>query len=245
MVSTKCTISRADFTRVWRNSACDFTANQRLRKNSGTSAASSTRPETQSKENSAIAVNAMYSAPCTSWLMPPFSSSRIESRSLVWREMIRPDVYVSWNSRLSFCVCRNMRLRRSRRISCAMRADITWYFATSTAPVTATRTYAPITSASSVGSPVPSSDGSARSRPMPMRAGPATFAAVATRIVAAVRISVRLTGWMVLTSSLVERRRICLLSTREKSSLSSPVTPVTLMLRPPRPRCSLPRPGSR
>ncbi|MNL51717.1 hypothetical protein D3C87_1748390 [compost metagenome] len=75
------------------------------------------RPDCQSTRNRATSVNAPYSTPDTSSLSPPSRSSRIVSRSLVWREMIRPDVYDSWNSRLRRCVCRKMRLRRSSMIA--------------------------------------------------------------------------------------------------------------------------------
>ena len=75
-------------------------------------------PDCQSRSNSATSVNPPYSTPETSSLSPPSSSSRIVSRSLVWREMMRPDVYDSWNSRLSRCVCRKIRLRRSSMTVC-------------------------------------------------------------------------------------------------------------------------------
>ena len=119
-----------------RNSTCERFWNQRVSRYSGTSETSSTTPLTQSSENSAIAMNSMYRKPCTSWLMPESSSSRIESRSLVCREMIRPDVYDSWNSSESLCVCRNTRFRRSIRIAWLMRALSTVYHAISTAPIT-------------------------------------------------------------------------------------------------------------
>ena len=69
-------------------------------------------------------------------LMPSSSSSRMASRSLVWREMMRPEVYDSWNSRLSLCVCRNTRVRRSMSTAWLMRALSTVYQAMSTAPRT-------------------------------------------------------------------------------------------------------------
>ena len=92
MVSTKCTITFAEATRDFRNSFCERTWNQRNRNASGTSDPNSTSPLTGSSVNSATAMNTMYSPPCTSWLMPSSSSSRMESRSLVCREMMRPEV---------------------------------------------------------------------------------------------------------------------------------------------------------
>ncbi len=135
IVSTKCTMSLADATRETRNSACERFWNQRVSRYSGTSEHSSTTPLSQSSQNSAMAMNSMYRKPCTSWLMPESSSSRIESRSLVCREMMRPDVYDSWNSSESFCVCRKTRLRRSIRIAWLMRALSTVYHEISTAPM--------------------------------------------------------------------------------------------------------------
>ena len=136
IVSTKWTISFAEATREMRNSFCERIWNQRVRRYSGSSEHTSTTPLTQSSVNIAIAMNSMYRKPWTSWLIPESSSSRIESRSLVWREMIRPDVYDSWNSRLSFWVCRKTRLRRSIRIAWLMRALSTVYQAMSPAPIT-------------------------------------------------------------------------------------------------------------
>ncbi len=122
IVSTKCTMSFALATRDRRNSCWERTWNQRVSTASGRSAATSTSPDTQSSHTRAAAVNTMYSTPRTSWLMPSSRSSRIESRSLVWREMMRPDVYDSWNSSDSFCVWRNTRVRRSMSTAWLMRA---------------------------------------------------------------------------------------------------------------------------
>ena len=94
----------------------------------------STRPDCQSRRYSAASVNNPYSTPDTSSLSPPSRSSRIVSRSLVWREMMRPDVYDSWNSRLRRWVWRKMRLRRSSMIACVNRAATTTYQPISTAP---------------------------------------------------------------------------------------------------------------
>ena len=66
--------------------------------------------------------------------MPSSSSSRIASRSLVWREMMRPDVYDSWNSSESFCVCRNTRVRRSSSTAWLILADSRMYHAMRNAP---------------------------------------------------------------------------------------------------------------
>ena len=44
---------------------------------------------------------------------PESRNSRIASRSEVSREITRPEVYFSWNSRLSRCTCRKVRRRRS------------------------------------------------------------------------------------------------------------------------------------
>ncbi len=63
MVSTKCTMSRAEATRVNRNRLCERFWNQRARNHSGTSAASSTTPLTQSSQNMATAMNTMYRKP--------------------------------------------------------------------------------------------------------------------------------------------------------------------------------------
>ena len=59
IVSTNCTISRAEAVRVSRNSSCDRTWNQRVSAKSGTREPSSTSPETQSSETNAIATNSM------------------------------------------------------------------------------------------------------------------------------------------------------------------------------------------
>ncbi len=83
IVSTKCTMTRADVTRVSRNRLCELFWNQRARKYSGISAMNSTTPLTQSSENIAIAMNPMYNTPWMSWLMPESSNSRMVSRSLV------------------------------------------------------------------------------------------------------------------------------------------------------------------
>ena len=93
-----------------------------------------TRPDCQSMRNSATRVNRPYSTPETSSFSPPSNSSRIVSRSLVWREMMRPDVYDSWNSRLRRWVCRKMRFRRSSMTACVRRAATTTYQPISTAP---------------------------------------------------------------------------------------------------------------
>ena len=61
-------------------------------------------------------------------------SSRMASRSLVCREMMRPDVYDSWNSSDSFCVCRNTRVRRSMSTAWLMRAESLMYAEMRNAP---------------------------------------------------------------------------------------------------------------
>ncbi len=66
--------------------------------------------------------------------MPSSSSSRIASRSLVCREMMRPDVYDSWNSSESFCVCRNTRVRRSSSTAWLILAESRMYHAMRNAP---------------------------------------------------------------------------------------------------------------
>jgi hypothetical protein len=73
------------------------------------------------------------STPETSSFRPPSRSSLMESRSLVWREIIRPEVYDSWNSRLRRWVCRKMRLRRSSRTAWVSLAAMMTYQAMSTA----------------------------------------------------------------------------------------------------------------
>lgn len=59
IVSTKCTITRAEVVRVDRNRVCEFFWNQRIRNQSGTSETASTSPEVGSSTTSATPVNTM------------------------------------------------------------------------------------------------------------------------------------------------------------------------------------------
>ena len=59
MVSTKCTMRRAEATRVYRKSFCERTWNQRVSSRSGTSDTARTRPEVGSSSTSAAAVKLM------------------------------------------------------------------------------------------------------------------------------------------------------------------------------------------
>ena len=90
-------------------------------------------PDCQSHTHRAMKVNRPKSTPETSSFRPPSRSSLIESRSLVWREMMRPDVYDSWNSRLRRWVCRKMRLRRSSNTAWVSLAAMITYQAIRTA----------------------------------------------------------------------------------------------------------------
>lgn len=123
MVSTNCTMRRAEATRERRNSCCERSWNHRVRMPSGTRAMSSTTPDGQSRTMSIAAVNTMYMSPRTRRVRPSSMSSRMASRSLVCREMIRPEVYDSWNSSESFWVCRNTRVRRSMSTAWLIRAE--------------------------------------------------------------------------------------------------------------------------
>ena len=117
MVSTKWTISRAETTRDSRNAIWECFWYQRARKYIGTPAARTRSPLRQSRANTVAAVNTMNSIPEASELIPESRSSRSASRSEVCRAMMRPEVYFSWNSRLSRWVCRKTRTRRSRSIA--------------------------------------------------------------------------------------------------------------------------------
>ena len=92
IVSTNFTISRAECTRVPRNARCDVTWNHRVSTTRIGSDAATTSALSGSKMSSAPAMNTMYSTPRMSPWMPESSSSRIESRSFVWRAMMRPEV---------------------------------------------------------------------------------------------------------------------------------------------------------
>ncbi len=109
MVSTKCTISRAETTRDSRNAICECFWYQRARKYIGTPAASTSSPLRQSRANTVMAVKNMNRVPDASELTPESRRSRSASRSEVCRAMMRPEVYFSWNSRLSRWVCRKTR----------------------------------------------------------------------------------------------------------------------------------------
>ena len=78
----------------------------------GISAQRMISPERQSNKKMLTAVKVMNTMPEANSEMPWSSSSRRVSRSEVCREMIRPEVYFSWNSRLSSWVCRKTRIRR-------------------------------------------------------------------------------------------------------------------------------------
>jgi hypothetical protein len=137
MVSTKCTISRAETTRDSRKAICECFWYHRARKYIGTPAASTSSPLRQSSANTVTAVNAMNSMPEASELTPESRSSRSASRSEVCRAMMRPEVYFSWNSRLSRCVWRKTRTRRSSSIAWLSRAVEVTYRAVSPAATTA------------------------------------------------------------------------------------------------------------
>ncbi len=162
-------------------------------------------------------------------MSPESSSSRIESRSLVCRAMMRPEVYDSWNSSDSRCVWRNTRFRRSMRIAWLRRADMTWNSAMKLAPATPVSRYAPTMRATGIQSPCPCSAGSPRLMPAAMSAGPATCSAVDSTMTPIVAKTRPRTGRTSEPSRCSERRRICRDSAFEKSSLSSPSTPVTLI----------------
>ena len=70
MVSTKCTISRAETTRDSRYAICERFWYQRARRYIGTPAASTSSPLRQSSANTVTAVNAMNSIPEASEVTP-------------------------------------------------------------------------------------------------------------------------------------------------------------------------------
>ena len=93
----------------------------------GTAAASTISPLRQSRAKTVAAVNTMNSRPEASELTPESRSSRSASRSEVCRAMIRPEVYFSWNSRLSRWVWRNTHSRRSSSMAWLSAAvDVTY-----------------------------------------------------------------------------------------------------------------------
>ena len=127
MVSTKWTISRAETTRDSRKAIWECFWYQRASKYMGTAAASTSRPLRQSRAKTVDGGEHHEQQPEASELTPESRSSRSASRSEVCRAMIRPEVYFSWNSRLSRWVCRKTRTRRSSSIAWLSRAvDVTY-----------------------------------------------------------------------------------------------------------------------
>ena len=155
IVSTNRTMSRATAVLFLRYCTCERTWNQRVSTMPGTTAMSSTSPLRQSSSTSETAVSTIASTPVASVVTPPSRSSRNDSTSEVCREMIRPDVYCSWNSRLSSCVCRKTRRRRSSSIVWLTRAEARTVAAVSTPPRSAATRYVPEASTSGRASPCP------------------------------------------------------------------------------------------
>ena len=124
MVSTNCTIIRAEDTRDSRYTASERTWYQRTAIVTGMNATSRISPERQSRMKIETAVKSMNIMPETSEDTPWSSSSRSDSRSEVCREITRPEVYFSWNSRLSRWVCRNTHTRKSSSMAWLTRAVI-------------------------------------------------------------------------------------------------------------------------
>lgn len=206
------------------------------------------RPLGQSSANTVRAVNTMNMNPAARELTPESSSSRSASRSDVCRAMIRPEVYFSWNSRLSRWVCRKTRTRRSSSIAWLSLAVLVTYSAVSHAVTTAARRYPTPASTSGVESPWVRA-GSARSMPKAMSAGPAAWAACEITTMATVSQNRTRMGRISEPRRRRDRLRTARLSAearREESSFDVPkpgvVVCAVLMRSPP---CRTPRPPAR
>lgn len=213
MVSTKCTIDRAEDTRDRRYASSDRTWYQRVTIATGTAAPSSTRNDGGSSSRMDAAVNDMNISPDTSEDTPWSSSSRSASRSEVCREITRPDVYRSWNPRLSRCVCRNTRSRRLSSMAWLARAVSHVYAPRRPPEMRAAATYAPPTGTRTGQTDSPArtastTRGSSASIAQAMISGPAARAALDTSTKTTVSSNVPRTGRASSPSRRKDRRRM-------------------------------------
>ena len=149
----------------------------------------------------------IVSTDVTSVTMPNFNMSESASMSEVWREITRPDVYRSWNERLSSWKCTNTRRRRSRITSWPTRPTIMRNALNVAAPSSVITTIATTTVTSGRMVPLPPfrSGGMPWSMPTCTSNGPASCAAVLHAMSTAARSTDRRCGAQQRTQQLSAR----------------------------------------